>query len=124
MAATLLAAAAGDRFEASSAGTKPGGSLDLVDEALEEVGIHDFRPESTAISQASSPDLLIVVCEEDCDRCPYVPGARRVLHWPQPDPDAAPPRERMALLRRIRENIQLRITYLVNLPESWVTSLA
>lgn len=123
MAAALLGAAAGDRFDALSAGTEPGGSLDLVAEALEEVGIRDFRPEARAISLLGSPpDLLVVVCEEGCDRCPYVPGTRRVLRWPQPDPDTAPPGERMGVLRRIRGDIQLRITYLVNLPESWTVS--
>jgi arsenate reductase len=123
MAAALLGAAAKDRFEAASAGTEPGGSLDLVPEALAEVGIRDFSPERGAIAELGSPpDLLVVVCEEGCDRCPYVPGARRVLRWPQPDPDTAPPGERMGVLRRIRGDVQLRITYLVSLPESWTVS--
>lgn len=95
----------------------------MVPEALAEIGIRHFRPEARSISElVSPPDLLVVVCEEGCDRCPYVPGARRVLRWPQPDPDTAKPWERMGVLRRIREDIQLRLVYLVNLPESWIAS--
>lgn len=121
MAAALFRSAAGNRFEVSSAGTEPDGPLDMVDEVLQEVGIGDFSPDKRAVSSllARPPDLVIVVCEEGRDQCPYLPGAKRVVRWPQPDPDTAPATERVRLLRRIRDDLQLRISYLVNLPESW-----
>lgn len=124
MAAALLRAAAGNRFEVWSAGTAATGSLDSVDTVLEEVGIRDFRAQACPISTALTPpaDLVVVVCEDGCDACPFVPGAKRIVRWPQPDPDAAPHSERLGLLRRIRQNLQLRIAYLVNLPESWTFS--
>lgn len=41
---------------------------------------------------------------------------RRTLHWPQPDPDQVPANERMAVLRRMREDLGLRVAMQVNLP--------
>jgi protein-tyrosine-phosphatase len=119
MAAALLRSAAGDRFEVSSAGIESSGSLNQVAEALREVGV-DFSADRRAIADALDrpPDLLVVVCEEGCGHCPYVPGARRVVRWPQPDPDASGVADRTTVLRRIRGDLQLRIAYLVNLPES------
>lgn len=55
MAAALLRAAAGNRFEVSSAGSAAIGSLDSVDKVLEEVGIRDFRAEARPISAALTP---------------------------------------------------------------------
>ena len=120
MAAALLRAVAGDRFEVGSAGIEPNGSVDQVREVLREVGIIDFIPGRRAISSLldQPPDLLIVVCEEGCGHCPYVPGARRVARWPQPDPDVASPTDRMAVLRRIREDLEPRIASLIDLPGS------
>jgi len=120
MAAALLRAVAGDRFEVGSAGIEPNGSVDQVREVLREVGIIDFIPGRRAISSLldQPPDLLIAVCEEGCGHCPYVPGARRVARWPQPDPDVASPTDRMAVLRRIREDLEPRIASLIDLPGS------
>lgn len=81
MAAALLRAAAGNRVDVASAGTTPIGSLELVNAILEEVGIRDFRPDALAVSAVleAPADLVVVVCEDGCDHCPFVPGAKRVV---------------------------------------------
>lgn len=119
MAEALLRAAAGGRFDVLSAGTAATGSVEGVGQVLEEIGIGQFRAARRLLGDLVTPppDLLVAVCEEGCDSCPYVPGAARVMRWPQPDPDLAPAADRLSVLRGIREDLQLRVAYLVNLPE-------
>jgi arsenate reductase len=118
MAEALLRSAAADRYDIGSAGTDPTGSLEGVEYVLREVGIPEFVPAQRAIASVLSPhpDLLVTVCEEGCGSCPYVPGSQRVVRWPQPDPALAPPDQRVGVLRRIRDDLQLRVSTLLNLP--------
>lgn len=104
-----------EEYDVASAGTDPAGSLDGVADVLGEIGVR-FEPSRRAVVTALTPppDLLIVVCEEDCGSCPYVPGARQVVRWPQPDPDQVPADERIEALRHIREDLGLRVAMLVN----------
>lgn len=106
------------RYDIASAGTDPVGSLDGVAGVMREIGIRDFAPARRALDTTlePKPDLLIILCEEDCGSCPYAPGARRVIRWPQPDPDRVPAGERIGVLRRIREDLGFRVAMLVNLP--------
>ena len=123
MGAALLRSATGDRFEVSSAGIESSGSLDQVAEVLREIGI-EFSADRRTIADVLDrpPDLLVLVCEEGCGYCPYVPGARRVVRWPQPDPDADEGADRTQVLRLIRGDLQARIADSVTLPESWAGS--
>jgi len=54
---------------------------------------------------------LIPVCEEACEACPYVPGAKAVLRWSFDDPAAASgsEAERLAEFRRVRDELATRI---------------
>lgn len=115
-AAALVPGVSPDQYDIASAGTDPAGSLDDVADVLREIGVW-FEPARRALVTAlrPPPDLLIVVCEQDCGSCPYVPGARRVVRWPQPDPEAVPADERIGVLRHIREDLGLRAAMLVNL---------
>jgi len=118
IAEALLRRATADRYEVGSAGTQPTGSLEGVEAVLREVGITDFAPGRRAIVSALDPppDVLVTVCEEGCGSCPYVPGSGHVLRWPQPDPQLAPPDQRLAALRRIRDDLQILIGTLADLP--------
>jgi len=115
-ATVLIPGVIGDQYDIASAGTDPAGSLDGVADVLREIGV-GFEPARRALVTAlrPPPDLLIVVCEEDCGSCPYVPGARHVVRWPQSDPDGVPADERIGVLRHIREDLGLRAAMLVNL---------
>lgn len=117
-AAALVGGASADRYNVASAGSDPVGSLAGVAEVLREIGIREFFPTRRAVSSAlrAPPDLLVTVCEEDCGSCPYVPGARRVERWPQPDPDQVPADRRTDVLRHIRDDLGLRVAMLVNRP--------
>lgn len=51
------------------------------------------------------------MCDSANERCPVFPGAARRLHWSFPDPSAAQgtDEERLAVFRRVRDEIRDRI---------------
>jgi arsenate reductase len=57
-------------------------------------------------------DYLITVCDDANERCPWVPGSVQRLHWSFPDPSRATgsEEERLAVFRRVRDQIQERLT--------------
>ena len=64
-------------------------------------------------------DLVVTLCGDAAARCPAFPGAPRRLHWPLPDPAAAPGGEAeiLAVFRRVRDEIEARVVdLLVSLP--------
>jgi protein-tyrosine-phosphatase len=115
LAEVLLRTRAPREFDAASAGTEPGATLDGISEVLAEVGITHFRPTYRSLTSVLEPppDLLIPVCEEGCAACPFVPGARRIQRWPLADPAELPPEQQLDGLRRIRDELQALIEDLV-----------
>ncbi len=112
MAASLVRAMAdADKFDVASAGTAPGGDLSGVSEVLGERGV-SFTPGSRALDISMAPDLLVVVCEEGCAACPYLPRASRVLRWPFEDP-AHPPGPRLEVLRAVVAGLETRVVELL-----------
>jgi arsenate reductase len=62
---------------------------------------------------ASEPPmgLVVTVCDEAAEECPYFPRARRQEHWGFPDPSRATGSEekRLAIFRQVRDGIAARI---------------
>jgi arsenate reductase len=60
----------------------------------------------------ASADYLITVCDDANERCPFVPGVRKRLHWSFEDPSRAPgtDEERLAVFRRVRSQIEARLS--------------
>ena len=114
MAEGFLRAMAGDRFEAGSAGTEKTSVNPLAIRAMAELGIdlggHTSKLYVDVASQAW--DYLITVCDDANERCPWVPGSVQRLHWSFPDPSRATgsEEERLAVFRRVRDQIQERLT--------------
>ena len=56
-------------------------------------------------------DVLVTVCDDANERCPFVPGIRQRLHWSFADPSRATgtEEERLAVFRRVRDQIESRI---------------
>ena len=67
-------------------------------------GIEEFESEPPM-------DLVVTVCDEAAEECPYFPRTRRQEHWGFPDPSAATgtEAERLAVFRRVRDAIAERI---------------
>ena len=114
MAEGFLRAMAGDRFGAGSAGTEKTSVNPLSIRAMAEIGI-DLGGHTSKLyaDVASGPwDYLITVCDDANERCPWVPGSVKRLHWSFPDPSRATgsEEERLAVFRRVRDQIQERLT--------------
>ena len=109
MAEGMLRAWAGDRFEVASGGTEARGVRPEAIAVMAELGIDISGHASKTIEQfmGQAWDWLIPVCEEACEACPYVPGAKAVLRWSFDDPSSAAGSEdeRLGEFRRVRDEL-------------------
>jgi arsenate reductase len=109
MAEGMLRAWAGDRFEVASGGTEASVVRPEAIAVMAELGIDISGHASKTIERfVGQPwDWLIPVCEEACEACPYVPGARAVLRWSFDDPAAATgsDEQRLREFRRVRDEL-------------------
>jgi len=104
----------GDRWEVRSAGTHPAERVHpLAVRAMAEVGvdISGGRPESVERYLGEPWDLVITVCDAANETCPAFPRPVPKRHVSFPDPAAAEgtEKERMAVFRRVRDEIRDRL---------------
>ena len=101
------------RFKAFSAGTEARGLNPLAVQAMAEVGIDISLQESKTLDRyrGDSFDLLITVCDEANEACPYFANAKERRHWSFPDPSAVAGHDttRFAAFRVVRDAIRERI---------------
>jgi arsenate reductase len=113
MAEGMLRAWAGDRYEVASGGTEASHVRPEAISVMSELGIDiSGHASKTIVRYMGQPwDWLIPVCEEACEACPYVPGARTVLRWSFDDPSAATgtEEERLGAFRRVRDELAARV---------------
>jgi len=89
----------------------------LAIKAMAELGIDlsehaGYRAKGIeAFDDAPPMDLVVTVCDEAAEECPYFPRARRQEHWEFPDPSSSTGSEadRLAVFRRVRDAIAARI---------------
>jgi arsenate reductase len=95
----------GDRFSVASAGTVATYVRPQAIEAMAEIGIDISHHTSKSIDQflGQPVEYLITVCDNARDNCPYVPGAKNVLHWPFPDPAESPAIDSFRAVRQMME---------------------
>ncbi len=109
MAEGYLRHAAGDRFEAVSAGIEPKGLNPLAIEAMREIGIDISRQSSKDVVTLLGQHVpyVVTVCDNAKERCPIFPGTWKFIHWRLDDPAAAQGAhaERLAVFRRVRDEI-------------------
>jgi arsenate reductase (thioredoxin) len=117
MAEGLLRARGGARYAIFSAGTHPRGVHPLAIQVMREIGIdisatagHRAKSLDEFIEQPPM-DLVVTVCDDAAEECPYFPRARRQEHWGFPDPSAVTgsEEERLAAFRSVRDAIASRI---------------
>jgi arsenate reductase len=113
MAEGILRAAGGDRFDVFSAGTEATEVRPLAIQAMRELGIDISGHHSKAVAAFEGQwfDLVITVCDDAREACPYFAGASRQIHWSFEDPAAAAgsEEERLAVFRGVRDQIAERI---------------
>ena len=109
MAEGYLRHAAGDRYEAMSAGIEPKGLNPLAVEAMAEIGIDISRQHSkdVGIFLGEYIPYIITVCEHAREKCPIFPRTYKFLHWSFDDPAQAVGThdERLAVFRRVRDQL-------------------
>jgi arsenate reductase len=113
MAEGYLRHAAGDRFEAMSAGVEPKALNPLAVAAMDEIGIDISRQRSKDVTSLLGQAIpyVITVCDNARERCPIFPRTYKFLHWSFDDPAAAvgSHETKMAVFRRVRDEIITRI---------------
>jgi arsenate reductase len=117
MAEGLLSHDGGERFEVSSAGTRPSHVRPEAIEAMKEVGIDISGHRSKSVDEfAGRPfDCVITVCDNAKESCPVFPAGTERIHWSFEDPAAVEGdwETRLAAFRRIRDEIRARLAGLV-----------
>lgn len=108
------------RTEAASAGSRPASRVHpYAIEVLREHGIdwEGRTPKSIDDVAGEHFDLVITVCDNARDACPYFPGAGAQVHWGLPDP--AEVTDSAAARRAFRETyfaLAARVDALLALP--------
>ncbi len=107
----------GKNVEVYSAGSNPVGYVHpLAIKVMEEDGIDISKQISKPLDEIPYPemDLIITLCGDAAENCPYIPGAR-TEHWNLPDPAKASGSEdeRRAFFRKIRDEIKSRVKKLL-----------
>ena len=103
----------GDAFDVASAGTTPAERVNpLAVRAMAEAGIDlaSHYPKHLERFLNDQWDYVITVCDSANEACPLFPGGRERIHWSFEDPAAAQGTEdeRLAVFRRVRDEIRLR----------------
>jgi arsenate reductase len=110
MAEGLLRHDSGERFEAESAGTKPGQVRPEAIAVMKEIGIDISKHRSKSVDEFSgeSFDYVLTVCDSARDTCPVYPGHANRLHHSFDDPAAlkGSEEERLVMFRRVRDEIR------------------
>lgn len=116
MAEGFLQAHGSNRYVAFSAGTHPRVVHPLAIRVMAELDIDiseaaGHYAKSLDTFQGQTFDLVVTVCDDAAEECPFFPGARRQEHWGFPDPSAATGTEakRLEAFRQVRDAIGVRI---------------
>lgn len=120
MAEGLLRARGGAAYDVFSAGTQPRVVHPLAIKAMREIGIDisDHRAKSLEEFRNLPPmDLVVTVCDEAAEACPYFPNAHHQVHWGFPDPSRVEgsEEEQLAAFRHIRDLIATHIRQFLGL---------
>lgn len=89
IAEALLAARGAGRIEAASAGSRPAARVNpYAIEVLREHGLAWEGRVPRCIDDVAGQhfDLVVTVCDNARDACPFFPGAAAQVHWGLPDP--------------------------------------
>ena len=107
LAEGLLRAHHGDRWRAFSAGTVARGVHPGAVAALQEVGIDPSGQTSKTLQDLGDQtfDVVVTVCDNAREACPYVPARLRNVHHAFRDPSAAPEADQAASFRAVRDEI-------------------
>jgi len=106
-----------NKFEVYSAGISPVGVNPNAIEVMKEAGIDISAQASDAVDMEliSKIDLLITLCGDARENCPYIPVKVEKRHWPLEDPARAEGNQNAVLnkFRQVRDQIKTLVADLV-----------
>ena len=109
MAEGLLRDRYGDHYDVYSAGTERTHVRPLAIEVMEEIGVDLSGHTSNTIEDLGDRtfDVVVTVCDDAREACPYLPAEKENLHRSFEDPSAAEgsAEERRAVFRRVRDDL-------------------
>lgn len=96
-----------------SAGSEPTHVRPQVRRVLNEAGFDDkgLRAKSMFEVDMDTIDAIVTLCRTS--QCPALPVTKKHLHWPLPDPDAAPDEEKAESFRATRDELIRRMPALI-----------
>ena len=113
MAEGLLKTLGDGRWEVRSAGMIQSFVHPLAIRVMEEMGIDLSKQTSKSMDRFTNEkfDYVITLCDHAAQFCPTFCGWGKRLHWPFEDPAGAvgTTEERLAVFRRIRDGIKMKI---------------
>ena len=132
MAEGLLRTHGGTHYQVFSAGTHPSKVHPLAIKVMAEMGIDiseqaGHRAKGIEEFEAEPPmELVVTVCDEAAEECPYFPRARRQEHWGFPDPAAfeGTDEEKRAAFAQVLRQMRNRVQLFLNLPLETLDSMA
>jgi len=108
MAEATLNTRRGDRYEAYSAGTDPSTVHPLTVMVLQEIGIDCAGCRAKRLDELAGKDfdLVVTLCDQAREACPYVPGAA-VMHqdFDNPVDVVGTEEEMLRAFRKVRDDI-------------------
>jgi arsenate reductase len=109
MAEAFLNSAYGDLYEASSAGTEPTAVNPRVVAAMKEIGLNLSSSRSKSVDEflGQELDLVVTLCDQAQETCPFFPGGKKYSHQGFQDPGSCQGSEEeiMDCVRGIRDEI-------------------
>jgi arsenate reductase len=114
MAEGFARAMAPKGVEVWSAGMQPRSVHPVAIEVMHELGIDISGQRSKPLADVplAEADTVVTVCDEADEVCPPVAAGVRRVHWPLPDPAAAPEKDRPNAFREARDEIHWRVSSL------------
>ena len=104
-------------IEPYSAGLTPAGLNERAVRVMKESGIDILKQKSKSIDEQllKKMDMLITLCDNAAEACPWTPPDIRRIHWPLKDPAKAEGTgdEIMREFRRTRDEIEQRVKDLI-----------
>ena len=99
--------------EPYSAGLSPQGVNKKAVRVMKETGIDISHQQSKSIDQEllKTMDIIITLCDNAAQSCPWTPPDIKLIHWPLDDPAKAVGSEEEVMneFRRVRDEIKERI---------------
>ena len=100
-------------IEPYSAGLKPAGVNERAERVMKEIGIDISKQTSKAVDEKllKQMDIIITLCDNAAEACPWAPPQIKRLHWSLKDPAKATGTEKEVMneFRRVRDEIEKRV---------------